>query len=141
MPRFHAIPQIGRETREYPMKAGETYLKGAAVLLDVNEEVVEAGADPATVLGFAAHQAANRDVLTDRAGVNIAKADNTFLLDGDDAPTVNDVNQQYGVLKDGDGIWHVDGTDVVNVVVEVVAVDLVRNLYECKVIDTVRQLG
>lgn len=140
MPRFAAIPQANRRTRMYPLASGQTFLKGAAVLLDASEEVIEASADPTAVLGFAAEPAAGRDILTDEMLVNVAGPTRSFLMTGDNDPTENDVNQQYGVAKDADGVWYVDGTDTTNVVVEVVAVDLDRNLYEVVVLESDLQI-
>lgn len=130
MPRFPFIPQRGRRLKKYPLKAAETFKSGALVLLDANEEIAECGADPTAVLGVAVHQAAGRDLLPTEQLVALGGSGRTFLGEGDNAPTEDDINQQYGVAKDANGIWHVDGTDTTNVVVEVVDVDLERGLYE-----------
>lgn len=140
------IPNIGREIQEYSLKAAETFLAGALVLLDANEDVVEAAADPTVVLGVAMHPASTggaggtREILTDKCLVALAGRGKTFLFEGDNAPVKDDIGKEYGAAVDGDGIWYVDGTEVTTKVFLVRDVDLERNLYEVEIIDTVAQV-
>jgi hypothetical protein len=131
---------------QYPLKTGETPRKGAAVLLDANEEVTECGDDPGTVLGFAASTAAASPLFgraEPEAGtilVNVAENHRRFWCQGSSDPTVNDVGQMYGIAKDGDGDWYLDKADTTNLVLYVHTVDLDRDLFEVSVIDSVAQI-
>ncbi len=140
--RRSPIPNVGRKVRRYPLKTGETPEAGSFVLLDGTPEIVECGADPAAVLGIILHEgtAALREIETGYAYVAVAQTGRSFLLEGDDDPVLANINVQYGVAVDGDGIWYVDGTETTALVVEVVAVDLDRLLYEVEIISTVAQL-
>lgn len=138
--KFTGIPNKGRDVKEYPLNDGETFIEGALVLLDADEEVAECGADPAAVLGLSLGDAGNlpRD---EHALVALAKSDSTFLMPGDDDPTEDDINQEYGAAVDGDGVWYVDGTDTTNIVFYVEDVDTDRNLYEVKIVEAARQIS
>lgn len=126
------------EIQQFDVKAAETFTRGAVVLLDANEDVIEAGADPAAVLGFAEHDA---EVDPDTTKVLVAKCDSEvarFWMAGDNNPLKSDINQDYGVVKTS-GVWLVDGTDTTNLVVHVHDVDLDRNLYKVSVVAAARQ--
>ncbi len=91
-----AIPNKGRRIRRFPVESSATYVEGAIVLLDANGELVLAGADPAVILGFAAHGAV-LSVLDPDPGfglVYVAYPDSTFLLEGVDTdPVASDVGE------------------------------------------------
>ncbi len=110
-----AIPNKGRRIRRFPLEAAATYVEGAPVLLDANGEVIEAGADPAVILGFAAHGAVLA-VLDPDPGfclVYVAYPDSTFFLEGvDTTPVATDVGEARELAVDGDGVAIVDTTTV-----------------------------
>lgn len=134
-----AFCNVGRCIREYDLASGQTFLEGAAVVL-ANGEVSECSADPATVLGFALHDA-GADPFNTKILVAVAKAHSTFFIEGDRAPTAADIGDVYGIAKDVDGIWHLDTTDTSNTRVEVVDVDLVRGLFEVEILAANRQFA
>lgn len=113
----------------YPVKANETFKKGAAVLLNADGEVEECGADPALVLGFATadvgQYAWQKDTLeTVKPSVPVALADQTFrgTLEGTyDAD--GHIGVDFGLVKDATGYWTVDETDETNVRVILIGVD------------------
>lgn len=111
-----AIPNKGRRIRRFPLAAAETYVEGAPVLLDAAGAVAEAGADPAVILGFAAHDAEltfNPDpgfVL-----VYVAYPDATFLMQGTANPLATHIGEEFELAVDGDGVAEVDiATQVAN---------------------------
>lgn len=128
MPRANAYAQANAEIIELPLAAAQTFKDGAVVVQNADENIAEAGADPTAIYGIALHGAG---VGPNTGTVLVAKATEAarFWMDGDDAPTKADRNQAYGIAKDADGIWHVDGTDTVNTRVYVHDVDLTRKLY------------
>ena len=140
MPKFKAIPAepaLG-DAAEYDTKAASTFKRGAAVLLDGNEDIDECGADPALILGFAAHDG-NATDFTTKVTVYKATLGQKFWLAGSSNPVKADINQSYGLVKDGDGVWTVDKTDVPNARVYVHDVDLDRNLFKVSVLVANRQ--
>jgi len=87
--------------------------------LDANGEVIEAGADPAVILGFAAHGAvlAVLDPDPGFALVYVAYPDSTFFLEGVDTdPVASDVGEDRELAVDGDGVALVDTTTTNDVV-------------------------
>lgn len=126
-------------TMRFTLKSGETFKRGDPVTMDSNEDVLEvSGTDPATILGFAAENAADV-VETGYVLVWVANDDTVFAISGDNAPTADDVNQQYGIVESG-GIWVVDGTDTTNKRFEVLDIDTNQNLYFVTVLPDVRIL-
>ncbi len=143
MPAFSAVPN-GRHNRieEFTIASGETYTNGAILLLDSGEDVAEVGADPTALLGIALGSAAagvGNHVDPTLQLVCIAEEMTTFIMSGDNDPVKADINQDYGVVADGDGIWTVDGTETTALVVHVLNIDLLRNLYIIKFLATVLQ--
>jgi hypothetical protein len=128
--------------RHYGLPGGAAYVEGAAVVL-ASGLAAECGANPALIAGFAMHDAGALPV-TSTMAVSVAMPDTTFFGEGNRAPLVTDIGAEYGLTKDGDGIWYVDTTKVTavtNTRVRIETVDLTRNLYEFKVIVANRQLG
>jgi hypothetical protein len=105
-----AIPNTGRRIRRFPLEAAATYVEGAPVLLDANGEIVEAGADPVVILGFAAHDAVLVELDPDPgfALVFVAYPDSTFFLEGLANPLPTDVGESRDVGVDGDGVALLD---------------------------------
>lgn len=121
------------------LAAAQTFRKGAAVVQNASEEIAECGADPASIYGFAAEAAGTDPESSSKILVNVAEEGRHFWGEGDNAPTMDDVNQTYGLAKDADGDWYVDGTDTTNTRVYVHNVDMERNLYEFSVLAANRQ--
>lgn len=136
--RMPWIPARNRTVLEYPIKAAEVWETGALLVLDATPELTECGADPAAVLGVSLG-AAGDHVYPTQGSVAIAEEGSTFWAPGDNDPLITDVDTDYGVAVDGDGRWYVDGTDTSNLVVNVIGVDLTRNLYHVRFIASVRQ--
>ena len=105
-----AIPNKGRRIRRFPLESSATYVEGAVILLDANGELVEAGADPAVILGFAAHDAVLTELDPDPgfALVFVAYPDSTFFLEGLADPIPGDVGESRDVGVDGNGVALVD---------------------------------
>ena len=112
MAAMAARPNLRKTIRRYPLAAAQTFLEGALVVL-ANGEVSECGADPAAILGVALHDA-GADPDTDEILVALATPEATFVMQGSSAPVAADEGDEYGVVKDGDGIWTVDKTETVN---------------------------
>lgn len=134
-----AIPNKGRRIRRFPLEAAQTYVEGAPVLLNATGEVIEAGADPATILGFAAHDAVmDFDPDEGFALVFVAYPVSTFWLQGLSDPVAADVGDQRELGIDADGVALVDDTAVApRFLIE--NVDLTRNLFEVSVLAANRQ--
>ena len=145
MPAMFAIPAepaVG-DVSEHDVKAAETFKRGAVVLLDASEDIIEAAADPAVILGFSSMEwpEGGAAAPADFTKILIFKATEgqKFWMSGDNAPVKADINQKYGIVADGDGIWTVDGTDTTATRVHVHDIDLERNLYKVSVLVANRQ--
>ena len=105
-----AIPNKGRRIRRFPLESSATYVEGAVILLDANGELVEAGADPAVILGFAAHDAVLTELDPDPgfALVFVAYPDSTFFLEGLADPIPGDVGESRDLGVDGNGVALLD---------------------------------
>lgn len=103
-------PNKGRRVRRFPLEAAATFVDGAPVLLDAAGEVIEAGADPATILGFAAQDAVLVDLDPDPGFclVFVAYPDSTFMMTGTADPVIADVGVAFDLDVDGDGVAEVD---------------------------------
>lgn len=114
--------------QDYPVAAASTYLTGALVLLDANEELIECSADPAVVLGVAEGPAAptnnprplNAAGLR-QGGVYLADGDTLFAVWGNTTPTEDNLDQPYGVIKVGN-LWLLDFTETTADVFKVVRI-------------------
>ena len=124
--------------RAMKYKTGEVIIEGSLTVTDANGEQTLCGADPATVRGVAL-QAAGRELgkafdfdsqVVARTGyvqqLSIAIAEQDIEFSGQMynagnivAPLQTHVGEQYGVVKLASGVWVIDETDVVNVVVEI----------------------
>lgn len=141
MPKFPALPASHEDfqAEEYTEAAAQAFKLGAAVLLDASEDIAECGTDPAAILGFAAHPA-GKNIPASKDLVWKASEGQKFWMAGDNNPLKSDINQSYGITKDGDGIWHVDGTKTAGSArLYVHQVDLERNLYLISVLAANRQ--
>lgn len=140
--KFPIIP-VAKDRRivQYDLAAAQTFKKGAAVLLNASEEVATCAADPAVILGFAAAPAGADPESATKQLVYVAEPGRRFWGEGDNAPTMDDVNQTYGMAVDSDGFWYVDGAEGSALSVYIHNVDLERNLYEFSVLATVAQIS
>lgn len=113
-----AIPNKGRRLRRFPLAAAQTYVEGAPVLLDAAGAIIEAGADPAVILGFAAHDAVLTRIDPDPgfALVYVAYPDATFLMEGIGGnPLATHVGESFELAVDANGVAAVDvATQVAN---------------------------
>lgn len=134
---YPAEPPLG-DAIELDTKSGSTFKRGALVLLDGSEDVDECGADPAAILGVAAYPGDAADFTT-KMLVFKASEGQKFWMSGSSNPAKSNINQSYGVAKDGDGIWYVDLTDGGNTRVYVHDVDTDRNLFKVSVLAANRQ--
>lgn len=125
--------------REYTLSGGASYVEGAAVVLS-SGNAAECGADPASILGFACHDAGALPDTT-KMLVSVATGITTFFGEGSRAPLASDVGVAYGLAKDSDGIWYIDCTDTVNPRVKIEKVDLARSFYEFVVLAANRQMN
>lgn len=118
----------------HTLKSGETFKAGDFVAIDSNEDILEASsADQTPLYGLAAEDAA--EVLESGYVMVYPFTDDMVLaMQGDNDPTADDVNQYYGWVEDGDGIYTVDGTETANVSLYVIGVDTNRDEYFVKVL-------
>lgn len=130
-------PNVAR----YPLAASQTFNAGALVVLDASEDVTECGADPASILGVATVPAEH---VIESGYIEVYVADNVtvFAMKGTSNPAKANINQSYGVVKDGtSNRWEVDLTDTTNTRVKVVDIDTTRNLFFVTFLVANRQLG
>ena len=142
MPAFPPLPAVSGEqpAEEQTLAAAQTFKLGAAVLLDGAQNIAECGADPAAIRGFAAHPAGTGFPAT-KVLVWKAWEGQKFWMAGSSNPTKANIGQNYGIVKDANGIWTVDLTDAVNTRLHVHTVDLDRNLFLVSVLAANRQIA
>ena len=138
-----AIPHEGRTVARYTLASGQTPLEGGAVYLSSGELTV-CGADPAAVLGFAAHDYPGALALDPYDGdmlVFVAKAGSTFWISGSTDPSdYSTVGGQYGAAHEATTeVTYLDLTEATALVFTVHDVDLTRKLYLVSIIGSVRQ--
>lgn len=142
MPKFPAYPNMGRHIRPYPIAAAQTFLEGAVLTLNASGEAAEGGADPTPILGIALHDA-GADPDTTTILVAVATDQATFIFQHDTtAPVQADEGDNFGLLKDVDGVWVLRDfvtAGLERVVVEKVYID--REQYEVKVLEAHRHIS
>lgn len=137
--------------------ANGTYLRGALVLVDANGFLIECSANPTVVAGVAlsgaqqaaGYQAGNSPtVITGQADVTsvaMFNSSTTFSMRGVNGatdpvtPTLTMLNEQYGALKDANGIWTLDLSNTTQKVFTVIDFDDVAMVFFCKPITSVSQ--
>lgn len=151
---FPALPNRGRHIREYALVTDEDYAVGAAIVFNAGE-IEEAGANPSSILGFAAEESIyedGEDFNPGRRLVFVAEANSTFWMSiGElDSPDIVEVDvaesmigDTFGITEHTDsGIWYVDNDkDAANQRVIVEDIDERRNLVEVRVLAANRVLG
>lgn len=140
MPKFPALPAFAADqsAAKYTEEAAQTFKLGAAVLLNGSQNIAECGADPASILGFAAHPAGKNIPATEDL-VWKASEGQKFWMAGTSNPVKANINASFGIVKDADGIWIVDITDTVATRLYVHNIDLERNLFLVSVLAANRQ--
>lgn len=140
---------------------GQTFKKGALVVIGSAGTITECGADPGAlgVTGVAlqdagsglGYDAANSPaVVTGRVQeVSVAMANRNTVFRGraiisavdPGVPLQTHIGEQYGVAKDADGIWYIDFAETSAKVVQIVDIDLVtgRNDFFFKFLEAVLQ--
>lgn len=125
--------------RQRDLAAAQTFKIGAVVLLDAAENIVEAGANPATIYGFALHDAAV-DPFTTKVLVAEADSASRFWLQGTSSPIKDNIGKSFGLVKHADGHWIVNIADTTNTRVQVIDIDLDRDLFLVNVLAANRQV-
>lgn len=139
--------------------AGQTFLRGALVIMDSNGTLVECGANPAAVFGVAGadafqgygYAAANNPApITGQGekntGVPVIVADRKSIYSGRAingatdplTPTVAMRKVKYGVSKVGSD-WVINQADTTNLVVQIIDVDIPNKVFFFKVLESVLQ--
>lgn len=121
----------------------ETYKQGALVVLDGNGDVTECGADPALIYGISdgpagLHPEGSLKTIITKLG-NGQKAWMPFSVTTPTKALYQ--NKEFGVVKDGDGIWTIDVAEVVNTRVFVHYVDEDMKLGLVSVLAANRQIA
>ena len=122
------------DTERHVLASGETFPAGAFIVKDGSSEITEvSGADPSSLYGIAAEPAS--EVLESGYVVVYHFNQSTYIaMQGTRVPVAGDVDTEYGIVEDSDGVYLVDLTDTVNTRVNVLDVDLDRELYFVKVL-------
>lgn len=101
--------------RNWPVKSGETFLKGSFLVDATDGEVAEAGENPSAIIGVSLAGAADYDWQYDTFGTVVpsmpfATADTEFrgTLVGTIADVSAVIGATYGVTKQASGYWAVD---------------------------------
>ena len=121
----------------YPLDAGQTFETGEPVVVGATGELAECGSDPAAVTGISGSTSQGKDVRgvdgTRPTGTLISVYTATdehvyesenFATDGSGTaatPTLANVGDQAGFIRDGNGDWYVD-TGAGNAHVEIIEV-------------------
>lgn len=138
-------PGTSPKVESLVVTAGQTFIKGAVVILTTNK-IVEAGATPITAAGIAlqsaftnpGNQLPNANVLA--AGspiggrpteISVAIADRTTIFSGrmvnggtdPVTPAQTDVGVKYGVIKTSDGTWAIDQSNTTQLFAQIVGIE------------------
>lgn len=144
-PATPGAPHANREVRQYTLQAAQTFLLGAAVVADGSQNIGECGANPASILGFAAEPAGldpEGGPSSTKILVYIATELAKFWISCVNAAAYTDTNTQIGLTKGSDGIWQADQTKTgVNARVYVHQADVTRNLLLVSVLAANRQVA
>ena len=142
MAKIPAIAASGNRDNAYlPLAAAQTFKTGAAVVLDGSRNIVECGADPASIYGFSLHEAGKDP--QDSTKVIVMKAfegQKFWMAASSDPVDATHRGVSYGLAKDADGIWYVDFTDTTATRVYVHRVDVDRKMVEVSVLAANRQI-
>jgi hypothetical protein len=120
---------------EKVVAAGQSFLRGAALLVDSNDNYAECGADPAAIAAIA-----NSDYGTDATGFirtghkefpvgymqGISVAHQVVFSAEYVGTLPAAAGGSYGIVKGGDGKWRVDFTETVNTRLKLVSLEWTR---------------
>ena len=121
------------DTKRKPLKTGETFPAGAFITLDGTDVAEVSGADPTDLYGIAAEDAS--DVLEDGYVMVYHFNQSTYIaMQGTRAPITGDIDTDYGIIEDADGVYVVDPDETVETRLTVEDVDTVRELYFVKIL-------
>lgn len=142
MPNYPALPAFAADqpTSKFTEAAAQTFLLGAAVLLDGSNNVAECGVDPAAILGFAAHPAGKNIPNTEDLVWRASEGQKFWMSGAAGAPVKANINVSYGITKGADGIWQLDTAKTAGSArLYVHNIDLDRNLFLVSVLAANRQ--
>lgn len=139
------------ENQSMPYATGQTYKKGAVLIYEAGPtgNVVEGGADPASIVGVALENADSKPgfgignsasivATTGRVQeTTVAKANRTTIFTGrgvnggtdPTTPVLADIGKSYSILKTADGTWALDAADVANQRARVIDIDIDNKLF------------
>jgi hypothetical protein len=122
----------------FPLEPNEVPEAGDFVHLNASKNVVRTvAADPTPILGLTEEK--YNSIIKNFILVTVADGDTVFAMEGSRAPLATDVDVDYGIARDANGVWTVDATDTTNTRVKVVDVDTTRNLWFVKILPANRQ--
>ena len=125
-------------TMSFPLEPNEVPEAGDFVHLNASKNVVRTvAADPTPILGLTEEK--YNSIIKNFILVTVADGDTVFAMEGSRAPLATDVDVDYGIARDANGVWTVDATDTTNTRVKVVDVDTTRNLWFVKILPANRQ--
>lgn len=134
---------------------GQTFKRGALLIIDANGFVKECAANPTAVAGIAladassapGYNAANSPtVITGQANIvsyGVANMQTVWSMRGVNGgtdpttPVLADIGDQYGALKDANGIWTLDFSNTTQKVFTIVDIDVDLKIYFCRFIASV----
>ncbi len=139
--------------------SAQTFKAGALVLTAADGETDECAADPTAILGVALsaaktalgyNMANDADIVAftgreNKVAVAIANNKNTFSgrgVNGGTDPVVplqTHIGEQYGVVKDSDGIWAIDFAETTTKSVQIVGFDSTTKSFTFKFIPAAQQ--
>lgn len=146
------VPAIEKQT----VLSGQTFKRGALLILDATTGFVkECAATPTAVYGVAladassapGYNAANSPlVITGQANivsVGVADMNTTWSMRGANGatdpttPVAGDIGDQYGAIKDANGVWTLDLSNTTQKVFTIVGIDIDLKIYFCRFISSV----
>ena len=100
MATLACVPNKNVQIRQYPLKTGETFVTGDAVMLHTDGTVKACAANPTAILGFALSDysgALDVDIYGGDVPVAVAEPGSTFILKASGAVTDANVGVNYGI--------------------------------------------
>lgn len=122
------------DTERHVLASGEAFPAGAFITKNGSSEIVEvSGADPTDLYGIAAENAAD---VVELGYVMVYHFDQSvyIAMQGTRVPVTGDIDSEYGIVEDSDGVYLVDPDEGVNTRVSVEDVNTNRELYFVKVL-------
>src|SRR5678809_504523 len=118
------------------VKTGETFKKGAPVVIDTNGLLVECAAGATAVSGVAMQGAFTGP------GYDLSDSSRTnALVQGASAtqqtPAQTNIGEQYGIAKDANGNWYIDFDNVTDLCVQITDVFIDSKIFAFKFLESV----